>query len=162
MKIQTILFLAGLTFALGLGISGMTDADKVLGFLNLAGPWDPSLAFVMVGAIGVHLTLYRLIVRREKPLYGLSFLIPTRADISPRLVIGSALFGAGWGIGGICPGPGIVSSMTFGSGALVFVGAMTGGMLLFHLVDAVTSIGRREHVVTARRTSAVTITSLAA
>ena len=154
MKIQTILFLAGLTFALGLGISGMTDADKVLGFLDLAGPWDPSLAFVMVGAIGVHLVLYRLILRRGSPLYGSSFRIPARTDIDTRLVLGSALFGIGWGIGGICPGPGIVSSMTFSSGPLVFFGAMTGGMLLFQGVDALTSIGRRDHAGQADRASA--------
>ncbi len=108
-------FVGGFVFALGLGISGMTDADKVLGFLNLAGDWDPALAFVMVGAIGVHLILYRLIVRRPSPLFGDRFHLPTRRDISPRLLTGAAIFGVGWGMGGFCPGPGLVSLAGLGT-----------------------------------------------
>ncbi|MBM64968.1 MAG: hypothetical protein CMH55_01885 [Myxococcales bacterium] len=121
-------FLGGVIFAVGLGISGMTDANKVIGFLNLAGPWDPSLAFVMVGGIGVHLALYRLILRRESPLLSTRFHLPTRRDITPQLVGGAALFGIGWGAGGFCPGPGIVSVVGFCSPAVVFVLAMIGGM----------------------------------
>jgi len=89
-------FVGGLVFALGLGVSGMTDANKIIGFLNLAGDWDPSLAFVMVGAIGVHLLLYRLILKRKSPLFADCFHVPTRRDINPKLVGGSALFGMGW------------------------------------------------------------------
>ena len=127
-------FVGGFVFALGLGISGMTDANKVIGFLNLAGDWDPSLAFVMVGAIGVHLSLYRLILRRQSPLFADRFHIPTRRDISPSLVGGAALFGVGWGLGGFCPGPGLVSLAGFGSSAVVFVVFMLSGMALQRLV----------------------------
>jgi uncharacterized membrane protein YedE/YeeE len=123
-------FIGGLVFALGLGVSGMTDANKVIGFLNLAGDWDPSLAFVMVGAIGVHLIFYRLILRRKSPLFDDAFHIPTRRDITPKLVGGAALFGVGWGLGGFCPGPGLVSLAGFGSSAGVFVACMLGGMVL--------------------------------
>ena len=123
-------FIGGLIFSIGLGLSGMTDANKVIGFLNLAGSWDPSLAFVMVGAIGVHLALYRLILRRESPLFADRFHLPTRRDIDPKLVAGSATFGIGWALGGFCPGPGLVSFAGFGPSAMTFVGAMVVGMLL--------------------------------
>jgi uncharacterized protein len=126
----TAVFSAGLIFALGLGVSGMTDANKVIGFLNLAGEWDPSLAFVMVGAIGVHLATYRLILRRQSPLFADRFHIPTRQDINPQLVVGSGLFGVGWGMGGFCPGPGLVSLAGFSSSAAIFVTFMLSGMLL--------------------------------
>lgn len=122
-------FIGGLVFALGLGVSGMTDANKVIGFLNLAGDWDPSLAFVMVGAIGVHLALYRLILRRQSPLFCDTFHIPTRRDINAQLVGGAALFGVGWGLGGFCPGPGLVSLAGLGSSAAVFVAFMLFGMM---------------------------------
>ena len=122
-------FTGGLVFSLGLGVAGMTDADKVIGFLNLAGDWDPSLAFVMVGAIGVHLSLYRVILKRASPLFVERFQLPTRRDIDSQLVVGSALFGVGWGLGGVCPGPALVSLMSFSSSAGVFVLSMLGGML---------------------------------
>ena len=127
-------FVGGLVFALGLGVSGMTDANRVLGFLNLAGDWDPSLAFVMVGAIGVHLLLHRLILKRQSPLFAGRFHIPTRRDMSPELLGGAALFGMGWGLGGFCPGPGLVSLMGHGSAAAVFVVSMLGGMLVHRLL----------------------------
>ena len=127
-------FLGGLLFALGLGVSGMTDANKVIGFLDLSGDWDPSLAFVMAGAIGVHLILYRLILRRQSPLFGDRFQIPTRRDITPQLVGGAALFGVGWGLGGFCPGPGLVSLAGFGSSGAVFVLSMLSGMTLQKIV----------------------------
>ncbi len=129
-------FGAGLLFSLGLGISGMTQADKVIDFLNVAGSWDPSLGLVMVGAIATHLVLYRLILRRASPLYGVRFAIPTRRDITPRLIGGSALFGIGWALGGYCPGPGLVSVASGSSQALTFVGALIGGMVLFKVVNA--------------------------
>ena len=128
-------FAAGLLFALGLGVSGMTDANKVIGFLNVAGKWDPSLAFVMVGAIGVHLATYRFIVKRPAPVFADRFLIPTISEINPRLVGGAALFGVGWGLGGFCPGPGVVSSTAAGQAALAFTGCMLIGMMVFHAVD---------------------------
>ena len=122
-------FLGGLIFALGLGVSGMTDANKVIGFLNLAGDWDPGLAFVMVGAIGVHILLYRLIMKRQSPLFGDRFHIPTSRQIHPQLIAGSALFGVGWGLGGVCPGTGMVSLMGFSSAGIVFLVFMFAGML---------------------------------
>ena len=131
MKRLFTVFLAGFVFALGLGLSGMTNANKVIGFLNLAGEWDPSLAFVMVGAIGVHLLFYRLILRMKSPLWERRFYLPTRRNISPSLIGGSALFGVGWGLGGFCPGPGLVSLAGFGSEALVFVASMTLGMMVY-------------------------------
>lgn len=140
-------FMAGLIFALGLGISGMTDANKVIGFLNLAGDWDPSLAFVMVGAIGVHLALYRIILRRHSPLFGDTFHIPTRRDINPQLVGGSALFGVGWGLGGFCPGPGLVSLAGLGSSAAVFVVFMLSGMMAHKLVHRPKQVALAHEVV---------------
>ena len=130
-------FIGGLIFALGLGISGMTDANKVIGFLNLAGKWDPSLAFVMLGAIGVHLLFYRMIVRRRSPLFSEKFHIPTRRDMNPKLIMGAALFGAGWGAGGFCPGPGLVSLTGFGLEAFVFVSFMLVGMIFQKVVQRV-------------------------
>lgn len=129
-------FGAGLLFAVGLGVSGMTQAPKVIGFLNLPGAWDPSLALVMVGAIAVHLALFRLILRRGSPLLGGRFGVPTRADVDLRLIGGAALFGVGWALGGYCPGPGLVSAAGGGAHALTFVAGMTGGMLAFHAVEA--------------------------
>ena len=123
-------FVGGFVFAPGLGISGMTDANKVIGFLNLAGDWDPSLAFVMVGAIGVHLAAYRFILARQSPLFTKKFQIPTRRDLNPKLIVGAALFGVGWGLGGFCPGPGLVSLAGFGPSAIVFVVFMLAGMAL--------------------------------
>ena len=127
-------FVGGFVFALGLGLSGMTDTGKVIGFLNLAGDWDPSLAFVMMGAIAMHLTLYRIILRRQSPLWGDRFHVPTRRDISPQLVVGAAIFGVGWGLGGYCPGPGLVSLAAVGPSALVFVLFMIAGMVLQEVV----------------------------
>lgn len=127
--------LSGALFGVGLGISGMTRPDKVIAFLDLVDGWDPSLALVMLGAIAVHAVTYRLIVRRPSPIFGRSFGIPTRTDLDVRLIGGGALFGVGWGLGGYCPGPGLVSSASLGGGALTFVAALTAGMLLVHLVE---------------------------
>lgn len=127
-------FAAGTLFAIGLGVSGMTDANKVISFLNLAGDWDPSLAFVMVGGIGVHMMFYRLVMRRPSPLFEASFSVPAQGEISPQLVSGAALFGIGWGMGGFCPGPGLVSSVSLSSPAVVFVVFMSLGMMLHQVV----------------------------
>lgn len=123
-------FLAGVVFAIGLGISGMTRPSKVVGFLDVLGDWDPSLAFVMIGAIGTHLVLFRVIVRRRAPLAGDAFRVPTRRDLTPALLGGSAIFGVGWGLGGYCPGPALVSLPTGSAGVLVFVAAMAAGVFL--------------------------------
>jgi hypothetical protein len=123
-------FASGALFGAGLLVSGMTKPAKVQGFLDLFGRWDASLVFVMLGAISVHFVAHRLIVRRGGPLFGDTFHLPTRKDVDRRLVVGAALFGVGWGLAGYCPGPALVSA---GGGAvpvLVFVGAMTLGMLV--------------------------------
>lgn len=127
-------FVCGLIFGLGLGISGMTDADKVIGFLDVFGAWDPSLIFVMVGAIAVHLVLFRWIIKRPSPLYSGGFRLPTRKDIDARLLVGATLFGIGWGIGGVCPGPGLVSGAALSVEVWTFIGAMLAGMLVFQIV----------------------------
>lgn len=137
------IFLAGFIFAIGLGVSGMTSPAKVIAFLNLAGDWDPSLAFVMGGAIVVHGVLFRLITRRSAPLFARRFYIPTRRDLTPRLVIGSTMFGFGWAVGGYCPGPSVVSVVSLTPSALVFVAAMITGMYGFGLVETQLQHNRR-------------------
>ena len=127
-------FGTGALFAVGLAISGMTKPSKVVGFLDIAGAWDASLAFVMVGAIAVHFVAYRIISRRSSPLFDAKFHLPTRKDIDTRLVLGAALFGVGWGLGGFCPGPGLVAAGAGSPNALVFVAGMTIGMLIENAV----------------------------
>ncbi|HWP65142.1 MAG TPA: DUF6691 family protein [Candidatus Limnocylindria bacterium] len=126
-------FLAGAVFALGLGVSGMTHPEKIIGFLDVAGAWDPSLAFVMVGAIAVYAPLSRRIVRRAAPLLGAAFSVPTRRDLDPKLILGAALFGIGWGLGGFCPGPAILALLSWSPGVLAFVVSMVAGMAAFEL-----------------------------
>jgi uncharacterized protein len=126
-----MVFLAGLLFSLGLGLSGMTDPNKIIGFLDVSHGWDPSLLLVMVGAIGVHLPLYWWISRQQRPRFAERFERAPTAEITARLVGGAALFGAGWGLGGFCPGPGIVSLASGAMGAVVFVVGMTAGVVLF-------------------------------
>lgn len=123
-------FGSGLLFGVGLVLGGMTDPEKVLGFLDVAGDFDPTLLFVMAGAIAVHATAYRWIVRRTRPLLANRFQVPTRRDIDPKLLGGAALFGLGWGLAGYCPGPGLVSLSGFGASAWVFVLSMAIGSYL--------------------------------
>src|SRR5271170_3931378 len=105
MKIAITSFLSGIVFALGLGISGMTRPVKVIGFLDFFGNWDPSLALVMVGAICVFFVAYRQSRKMAHPLAAVEFSIPKRSDLDSKLIMGAVLFGAGWGLGGFCPGP---------------------------------------------------------
>ena len=128
--------LGGLGFGVGLGFAGMTDANKVIGFLNLAGDWDPSLMVVMGGAMTSYLIAYRFLMGWDKPLFNAQFFLPTRQAISKELIGGSALFGIGWGLGGFCPGPGLTSLAALDSSALLFVGAMVGGMFLRSLTQS--------------------------
>jgi uncharacterized membrane protein YedE/YeeE len=128
-------FGAGALFGLGLVVSGMTRPSKVVGFLDLGGAWDASLAFVMMGAVGVYALAHRLALRRGTPLLAPRFAMPKRTELDRRLVMGAALFGIGWGIGGFCPGPGIVAAGSGSIPALVFVGAMTAGMWLQRTLD---------------------------
>lgn len=127
--------LAGLVFGLGLLISGMANPDKVLGFLDLAGPWDPSLALVMVGAIMVGVIGVAVARRRTLSFLGVSISLPTNTRIDKRLVFGSLTFGVGWGLAGFCPGPGLVALGAGELKALVFVAAMVGGMAIFEVIE---------------------------
>jgi uncharacterized membrane protein YedE/YeeE len=127
--------LSGLLFGAGLVVSGMTVPANVVGFLDFAGAWNPSLAFVMGGAIAVHMPLYWLIRKRKSPLFDVQFHVPTRRDIDWRLLAGSAVFGAGWGLGGFCPGPGLVSLASGAADPIIFVGAMTAGVVLYRVIQ---------------------------
>ncbi|MBB5390651.1 MULTISPECIES: DUF6691 family protein [unclassified Herbaspirillum] len=131
-----VCFASGLLFGLGLMLSGMADPAKVLGFLDLAGHWDPSLAFVMIGAIGVGVFAFAAARRRKSSWLGLPMQLPAAAGITPRLLAGSALFGIGWGVAGFCPGPALVA-LGMGEGkAIAFVLAMLAGMLVFEWLEA--------------------------
>ena len=135
MKHILFCFASGLCFGAGLLLSGMTRPSKVVNFLDVTGDWDPSLAFVMGGAILVHLCAYRLLPRLKTPLMAPAFLIPTGHGIDAPLVMGAVLFGVGWGLSGICPGPALTSLPNLSPGILTFTAAMIAGMVLFHRVD---------------------------
>lgn len=134
-------FLVGLVFAMGLGISGMTQPQKVLGFLTTGSGWDPSLMFVMLGAIPVHFLSYQWIKGRKSPLLDTKWHVPTSREIRKPLVVGSLLFGLGWGIGGFCPGPALTSAGALQKEALVFVVTMTMGMVLYRVYQRLTAKG---------------------
>ena len=129
-------FACGLIFGTGLLISGMTDPDKVLGFLDIFGAWDATLAFVMAGAVAVSAAGFALARRRGAPLLASSFQWPTRRDIDAPLVAGAVLFGIGWGLVGICPGPALVNLAGLSLPVIVFVGAMVIGMIGYELWPA--------------------------
>lgn len=128
-------FLVGLLFGTGLILSGMTDPGKVLGFLDLAGSWDPSLAFVMGGAILVGIFAFAVARKRTTTFLGGTMHLPTSRDIDKRLLIGGLAFGVGWGLAGLCPGPAIVSLAAGQPKAAAFVLAMLAGMLVYELID---------------------------
>lgn len=128
-------FLVGVLFAIGLGISGMIHPDRVVGFLDVFGNWNPSLLFVMLGALIVHATLYRLIMRRPTPLLAAKFQIPTRTDIDRKLIVGAILFGSGWGLAGFCPAPAITSLASLNLAPFVFVASMLIGMWIFQITS---------------------------
>ena len=127
--------LTGLVFGLGLIVSGMANPAKVLGFLDVGGAWDPSLALVMAGAIAVGFVAFFFAKNRTMSLMGAEMKLPTASPRDRRLVTGSALFGIGWGIAGFCPGPGLVALGMGESKALVFVAAMLLGMVVFKLLE---------------------------
>lgn len=128
--------LAGALFGAGLVISGMTQPARIIGFLDPLSGWDPSLAFVMAGAVAVYALAYAVIRRRARPWFEAQFHVPVRADIDAPLVAGAAVFGIGWGLGGLCPGPGIVAAAGGSTSALAFVLAMLAGMHLRHRLAA--------------------------
>ncbi|MDM0046777.1 YeeE/YedE family protein [Variovorax dokdonensis] len=127
--------ISGLIFGLGLIVSGMANPAKVLGFLDLAGPWDPSLAFVMGGAIAVGAVAFALAAKRTRTLLGTPMRLPTATQIDRRLVLGSTVFGIGWGIAGFCPGPALVALGMGNTKAALFVAAMLAGMLVFEMFE---------------------------
>ena len=134
--LATASFLAGLVFGVGLIVSGMANPAKVLGFLDLEGRWDPSLAFVMGGAMLVGICAFALARTRSRSLLGADIKLPAATRIDRRLVVGSTLFGIGWGIAGFCPGPALVALGMGQIKAAVFVMAMLAGMGIFELLES--------------------------
>ncbi|MEE2671984.1 MAG: DUF6691 family protein [Bdellovibrionota bacterium] len=126
-----VALLLGLIFSVGLSVSGMVNPNKVIGFLDLFGNWDPDLIFVMGGAAGLNLIMFRFILKRKNPLLGSDFHLPTASQVDKKLILGAILFGVGWGIGGICPGPGLANLFTLKAEPIVFVVFMILGMLTF-------------------------------
>jgi uncharacterized protein len=135
--------LAGLLFGIGLMVSGMANPAKVQGFLDLAGQWDPSLAFVMVGAIAIGSLAFLIAKRRKRSFLGLSVQLPASTTVTPRLVLGSAAFGIGWGLAGFCPGPALVALGAGYPKAVGFVAAMLAGMVVFEVIERMKSSMQR-------------------
>jgi len=133
MRSTMVSFMSGCLFALGLGIGGMTQPEKIVGFLDFAGNWDPSLAFVMVGAIAVHSFFYRATRAGKSALSLARSGWPKQTDIDSRLVTGSVIFGLGWGVAGLCPGPALTSLVSGNLGPLIFGAGMICGILAFEL-----------------------------
>ncbi|TAK63278.1 DUF6691 family protein [Methylobacter sp.] len=128
-------FFVGLIFGLGLIVSGMTNPAKIIGFLDLAGAWDPSLAFVMGGAILIGSGGFALAKKRRRSLLGAPMQLPTATNLDKRLLLGSTAFGVGWGIAGFCPGPAVVSAAAGQPKAWIFVAAMLSGMALYSIIE---------------------------
>jgi uncharacterized protein len=131
MKQNGMAFLSGILFGLGLGLSQMIDRDRVLGFLDMTGTWDPTLLFVLGGAVGVTIIAFRFVLRMAHPFWGEKFQLPTRKDIDRKLLIGATIFGIGWGIAGYCPGPGITALVLGLWNPVLFVVAMLAGSLTY-------------------------------
>lgn len=132
---------AGVLFGIGLIVADMTNPAKVQNFLDIAGTWDPSLMFVMGGAIAVTMPAFMYLKKKEKPLFGEDFGWPSRNDLDLKLVTGSAIFGLGWGLGGFCPGPALTALPSIGTGTFLFVMSMLAGIWASNLQDA-----RRAHL----------------
>jgi uncharacterized membrane protein YedE/YeeE len=135
MKYNIASLLAGLIFGLGLIVSGMANPEKVLGFLDIAGAWDPSLAFVMAGAIIVGVVAFTVARKRTLSFLGFNMTLPANNRIEKRLIIGSMMFGIGWGIAGFCPGPALVALGAGEAKGVVFVASMIAGMVIFELFE---------------------------
>ena len=121
-------FLVGLVFGLGLVVSGMINPERIIGFLDVAGPWDPTLLFVIAGAFAVSFVGYRIVFARKKPILAGEFSLPTKTEIDRPLLIGAGLFGVGWGLSGFCPGPGVTALSLGAVEPVIFVAAMVAGM----------------------------------
>jgi uncharacterized membrane protein YedE/YeeE len=135
MMAHVVTFMSGLLFALGLGISQMTQPQKITNFLNFMGDWDPSLLLVMAGATGIYFITHQLILRWPAPVMGVRFQLPTRREIDRPLIMGAALFGVGWGMVGFCPGPALAAIVTGNESVLIFVLSMGVGMYAFEVLD---------------------------
>lgn len=133
MMVMVIALLAGVIFGLGLIVGGMTNPAKVLAFLDISGDWDPSLAFVMMGAIAVGFFAFKAAAIQSRSLLGLAMQLPASKQIDRKLVMGALLFGAGWGLAGFCPGPAVASLLVGGSAVWLFVASMLAGMALHTL-----------------------------
>jgi uncharacterized membrane protein YedE/YeeE len=149
-------FVVGVTFALGLGIGGMSSPERVLAFLDVAGAWDPRLAFVMLGAVFVYATAFRLVMRRSRPLLAPAFVVPARRDIDRRLIGGALAFGVGWGIAGLCPGPALTALASGEPRVWVFVAAMVAGIAAHKAVERAIAARPASH---APSMAAATVTS---
>jgi len=136
MKGVAIGLVSGIIFSFGLVFSGMTNPEKVIGFLDIFGKWDPSLAFVMGGAVIFNLISFHFILRRKAPLLEQNFDLPLKVEIDKKLIIGASIFGVGWGLIGICPGPSIVNLVTLNINSFLFVGSMIIGMTLFKVLNS--------------------------
>lgn len=126
---------AGALFGLGLAVSGMVDPQKVIGFLDVAGDWDPTLAFVMGGALLVAFPAFRLISKRSRPVLEDDFALPTKTEVDARLLGGAALFGIGWGLSGFCPGPAVTALASGLAPVFAFVAAMLAGMAVYKWIS---------------------------
>ncbi len=131
MKQNLIALLSGILFGFGLSLSQMIDRDRVLGFLDVAGDWDPTLLFVLGGAVGVTVIAFRLVLRLSQPIFGGKFYLPTKKDLDLSLILGAAIFGVGWGIAGYCPGPGITALVLGIWNPVLFVIAFIVGSLTY-------------------------------
>ncbi|MCS4505708.1 hypothetical protein KBTX_02154 [wastewater metagenome] len=129
--IHLVSIVAGLLFGAGLALAQMTDPARVLGFLDLTGRWDPTLVFVLAGAVATTLISFRFVLRRPRPVFAPAFQLPTRRDIDARLIGGAVVFGVGWGVAGFCPGPGIAALALGSVVPLTFVVGLAGGMILY-------------------------------
>ena len=130
-----VALLSGSLFGAGLALGGMVDPARVRGFLDIFGDWDPTLAFVMGGAVIVMAIAWRIQARMAQPLLAAKFALPDRSDLTPRLIGGAALFGTGWGIAGLCPGPGFAALVIEPAKAAAFVAAMLAGMMVVRLIE---------------------------
>lgn len=134
MREKVLALLSGLLFGLGLGISQMIDRERVLGFLDITGQWDPTLAFVMGGAVLVTLISFRFVLQRPHPIFAIKFHLPTRSDIDRDLLLGAGLFGIGWGIAGYCPGPALTAAVLGIANPFIFVAAMIAGSVFYKAI----------------------------
>lgn len=128
-------FFIGATMATGFALSGVTRPEVIVSFLDFAGRWDPSMMVVMATAVAITFSLYRWVLRRSRPILDEKFMIPTRRDIDTRLIAGSAAFGLGWGLVGLCPGPALASLATGSFQVFIWLASVVGGMYLFSAVD---------------------------